>query len=67
MSCSTSNAERIRPPERERTALKKTLTLALVDLTVTSFDATPEAQGAEIAATRNTACATCYTNCLPYC
>ena len=55
-------------PRTGETAMKEKLTLALDDLAVTTFEATPDAQGLpEVTPSRNTGCATCYTNCLPYC
>jgi hypothetical protein len=50
------------------------LRLNLDALTVTSFDAAQEPAGGagtvqaqELAPTRSNTCATCQTNCLPYC
>lgn len=44
-----------------------TLTLNLEELTVTTFEAAPPPAAADLVPTRNTACETCRTLCLPYC
>ncbi|HEX8830361.1 MAG TPA: hypothetical protein VF705_04305 [Longimicrobium sp.] len=43
------------------------LKLSLEELAVTTFEATTPAPAADLAPTRNTACETCRTLCLPYC